>query len=192
MNKKLIVPLVLLAVVFFAVALMIFLSSGKDQVAPTPADAADGTAEVSPADTVDLKLFYMDRTDWRMIPISKRIPRPATRTELYREFLRLLLQPREEDRAPVPEGTQIRALYYVEADRVLVLDFNQALMTGFPGGSRSELEFIQFIVNNICFNFREIRSVRIMVAGNEVKTLSGHIDLSRPFRPNFAFLKQDE
>lgn len=192
MNKKLIIPLVALAVVFFAVALVIFLSHTKERTASMPSDAGDEKTEVTPADTVDLNLFYMDRTDWRLVPTTMRIPRPATRTELYREFLRLLLQPREEHWAPVPEDTQIRALYYVEADQILVVDFNQALMTGFPGGSRSELEFIQFIVNNICFNFREIRSVRLMVAGNEAKTLSGHIDLSRPFRPNFSFLKQDE
>jgi hypothetical protein len=192
MNKKLIIPLVALAVVFFTVALVIFLSQPEEPGAPAPTDATVAATEDTLADTVDLSLFYMDRSDWRLVPTSVRIPRPATRTELYREFLRLLLQPRQEQWAPVPEGTQIRALYYVEADRILVLDFNQALVTGFPGGSRSELEFIQFIVNNICFNFREIRSVRLMVAGNEVKTLSGHIDLSRPFQPNFAYLKQDE
>ena len=192
MNKKLLYSLVALAVVFFVVALVIFLSGSGAEKAPAGTTVPGAQREAVHADTVDLKLFFMDQSDWRLVPLTMRIPRPAVRTQLYREFLRLLLQPREGSRAPLPEGTSLRALYYLEADHILVVDFNQSLVTGFPAGSRSEMEFIRFIVNNICYNFREIHSVRFMVGGNEVKTLSGHIDLSRPFRPNFAYLKKDE
>jgi len=192
MNKKFLYPLVALAVIFFIVSLVIFLSGDKEGTVAPGSITRMVPDDAEQADTVDLKLFYMDNGDWRLVPMTIRVPRPAIRAELYREFLRLLLQPREEQRSPIPEGAEIRALYYLENDQVLVLDFNQELVTRFPVGSRSEMEFIRFIVNNVCFNFREIRSVRFMVAGNEVKTLSGHIDLSRPFKPNFAYLKQDE
>ncbi|MDY0296275.1 MAG: GerMN domain-containing protein [Acidobacteriota bacterium] len=192
MNKKLVLPLVGLAVVFFILALVFFFSRGKEKSVSASAEASSGIDDAVAAETVDLKLFYMESSDWRLIPITVRVPRPAIRTELYREFLRLLLQQREDHRAPIPAGVTLRALYFVEADRILVVDFNQDLIINFPGGSRAELEFIRFIVNNICYNFREIRSVRFMIAGNEAKTLGGHIDLSRPFLPDFSDLKQDE
>ena len=190
MNKKLRYGLIGIAVLFFIVTAVVLIFTGDNG----DADAStipEGTGEEVKADTVDLKLFTMRSGKWRLQPLTIRVPRPGVRTELYREFLRLLLQPRDGMIMTFPEGTALRTLFYLENSKILVVDFTQELTHRFPSGSRTEMEFIRFIVNNICYNFREIQSVRFMIAGNEVKTLSGHIDLLRPFRPNFAYL-QDE
>jgi len=190
MNKKLLYGLIGIAVLFFIVTAVVFIFNGGGGD-PDTAATPEGAGEEVMADTVDLKLFTMRPGNWRLQPLTIRVPRPGVRTDLYREFLRLLLQPREGMIMTFPEGTALRTLFYLENSKILVVDFTQELINRFPSGSRAEMEFIQFIVNNICYNFREIQSVRFMIAGNEVKTLSGHIDLSRPFRPNFAYL-QDE
>jgi hypothetical protein len=74
---------------------------------------------------------------------------------------------------------------------LLVLDFNDSLINDFPGGTTAELEFIYFIVDNICYNFKEIKKVKILSGGNENKTLAGHIDLEKPFFPDYNWLKDE-
>ena len=103
----------------------------------------------------------------------------------------LLIQEQDRHLAPVPPGLRLRTLYYVETRKMLVLDFNDKLITQFPGGTTAELEFIYFIVDNICFNFDEVKMVKFLVAGNEYSTLGGHIDFENPFYPDFRYLRVD-
>jgi hypothetical protein len=86
---------------------------------------------------------------------------------------------------------QLRGLYYLKSGEMLVLDFNDILSSSFPGGTTAELEFIYFMVDNLCYNFREIKKVKFLIGGNESKTLNGHIDLEKPFFPNFNWLKNE-
>ena len=91
----------------------------------------------------------------------------------------------------MPGGVQLRSLYYLVGTEMLVLDFNEPLGSAFPGGTTAELEFIYFMVDNLCYNFREIKKVKFLIGGNESKTLAGHIDLEKPFFPNFDWLKDE-
>ena len=75
---------------------------------------------------------------------------------------------------------------------MIVLDFREDLLTDFPGGSRGEIEFIYFFVNNICYNFNEVEKVKFLIGGNEYKTLSGHLNIQNPFYPNYRLIRDEQ
>jgi spore germination protein GerM len=100
----------------------------------------------------------------------------------------LLIKGEENYISPIPEGIQLRSLYYIEDENLLVLDFNEELIVKFPAGTNTELEFIYFFVDNFCYNFKEIKKVMFLVAGNNIKSLSGHIDMEGPFYPNYGYI----
>ncbi len=141
------------------------------------------------AEFVKVKLFYFSETSDYMQPVYREIEVPGIREELYKRFISLLLAGDNGRITPVPGGVQLRSLYFLGGKEMLVLDFNEQLGTDFPGGTTAELEFIYFMVDNLCYNFREIKKVQFLIGGNESKSLAGHIDLEKPFYPNFEWLQ---
>jgi len=86
----------------------------------------------------------------------------------------------------LPAGTQIRELYLLD-DGTAFVDFPREILGG-PGGSTSELLTVYAIVDSLALNFSEIHRVGILVEGEEVETLSGHLDLRYPLEPDPSFL----
>ena len=140
---------------------------------------------------IKVKLFYFSETSVYLEPVFREIEVPEIREELYKNFIALLLAGDSGHIVPVPAGVQLRSAYYLDKKEMLVLDFNDLLSGSFPGGTTAELEFIYFMVDNLCFNFSEIKKVKFLIGGNESKTLAGHIDLEKPFYPNFDWLKNE-
>jgi len=83
----------------------------------------------------------------------------------------------------LPAGTQALAAFFNPADRSVVLDFSQELVTGHPGGSAAESATLTSILRTVTLNFPEARSCAILVDGAQVETLAGHLNLARPFDP---------
>lgn len=140
---------------------------------------------------IKVKLFYPSDASPVMRPVFREIEVPEVREELYRRFISFLLAGDEKRVTPVPNGAQLRSLFYLGSREMLVLDFNELLGSAFPAGTDAELEFIYFMVDNLCYNFREIKKVKFLIGGNESKSLSGHVDLERPFFPDFTRLKDE-
>ena len=90
----------------------------------------------------------------------------------------------------VPEGTSLRQLY-VDRYGTAWVDFSAELKANLPGGSASETLTVYAIVNSIGLNVPEIRSVGILVGGNPVETLNGHLDLRRPLPPRRDWLAKE-
>ena len=67
-------------------------------------------------------------------------------------------------------------------------DFSSELVSGFPGGSASELLAVYAVVNSIGLNVPEIRRVGVLVDGRPLDTLAGHLDLRRPLAPDRSLL----
>jgi len=143
------------------------------------------------AEFIKVKLFFLSETSQYLQPVYREIEVPEIREELYKKFIALLLAGDAGYITPVPGGVQLRSLHYLGAREMLLLDFTETLASAFPGGTSAELEFIYFMVDNICYNFREIKKVKFLIGGNESKTLAGHLDLERPFFPDFAWLKDE-
>jgi len=171
--------------------LLVLVFSGKKGQRPEPEILSKTTANGVTAEFIQVKLFYGSEASLLMQPVSREIQVPDTREDLYREFLDLLLAGSKGLIVPLPDGVQLRSIFYLPKTEMLVLDFNDNLVNAFPGGSAAELEFIYFIVDNICYNFPEIKKVKLLSGGNETRTLAGHIELEKAFFPDFSRLKKD-
>jgi len=191
MTKKTRTILVLaaaaLAVLLIAVLLLRKHPAGfEPELLNREVDKGGGIAEF-----IKVKLFFLSETSQYLQPVYREIEVPEIREELYKKFIALLLAGDTGHITPVPDGVQLRSLHYLGAREMLLLDFTEPLASAFPGGTSAELEFIYFMVDNICYNFREIKKVKFLIGGNESKTLAGHLDLERPFFPDFAWLKDE-
>jgi spore germination protein GerM len=89
----------------------------------------------------------------------------------------------------IPPQTRLLALYVTEKG-IAYVDFDQAVRKNHAGGTLSELLTIYSVVNTLCLNVSDIYAVKILVDGREGKTLSGHIDIQKPFKANLLMLKE--
>ena len=64
-----------------------------------------------------------------------------------------------------------------------------SINTEHSGGSLEELFTIYTIVNTLTVNLPSISGVQILIEGQEVDTLAGHIDLRRPLAQSFKWVE---
>ena len=192
MSKRLLIALGALAFVFLVVSLVLFFNARK-QSGPQKTEAVPEETQEKKigGETLKVKLFFFTEESDRMIPVTGEMAIPEIREEIYRRFLELLLKREGFRITPVPEGIDVQAVFFLAAPGMLILDFNENLINLFPGGTEAELQFVYFFVNNVCYNFTEIKKVKFMAGGNEIKTISGHINMEQPFYPDNSYL-QDE
>jgi spore germination protein GerM len=79
----------------------------------------------------------------------------------------------------VPSGTQLRQVFVLD-NGTAYLDFNGELADGIRGGSMRELYTVYAIVDSVILNVKQIRRVGLLVNGQPVDSLNGHLDLRHP------------
>ncbi|MEN8223649.1 MAG: GerMN domain-containing protein [Acidobacteriota bacterium] len=191
MNKKIIYTLISLAVIFFVTSLIIYLSSSgtfKRAIEDKKGDS-EVVEETSP-ELEKVKIFFLTNKSYFFLPKNYELEKEENRLDFLKNFLDLMIRETSNFIAPFPEQTRLQSIFYIDDKQMAVLDFNEELLINFAGGSRGEIEFIYFFVNNLCYNFKEIKKVKILVAGNEYKTLSGHLDIENPYFPNYKYFRQ--
>jgi hypothetical protein len=96
-----------------------------------------------------------------------------------------------------PEGdlvgvlpSQTTLLNVTIEDSLITLDFSKELVTAHPGGTQSELLSVYALADTLTANFPYLRQLRILVEGEPVDTIKGHVDLRRPIYPDFSFVEE--
>lgn len=154
-------------------------------VAPTGAAADESTAGTLTVAT----LFHVSDDGMRLVGSPVRLARRANPTAQARAILEAqLAEPPAPLRSPIPAGTTLRAVYLTE-DGDAFVDFSAEIMLGHAGGSREELFTVYAVVNALILNLAAVDAVQILVAGVEVDTLAGHVDLQRPLPQNLDLLE---
>jgi len=191
MTAKLRNYLFIAIAIFIFAALLVVVCSRKKAEHPEPEILSKTIEDGSRIEFIKVKLFYYSEASSFLKPVYSELKVPEIREGLYKKFIELLLAGSNGLITPVPDGVQLRSVFYLQKMETLVLDFNDTLINAFSGGSAAELEFIYFIVDNICYNFKEIKKVKILSGGNEHKTLAGHIDLEKAFFPDYSRVKNE-
>jgi hypothetical protein len=182
--------LISIAIFLFA-ALLVVVCSRKKTDHPEPETLSKTAADGAITEFIKVKLFYYSESSAFLQPVYREMQVPEIKEELYKKFIDLLLTGNNDLIIPIPVGVQLRSVFYLPELEMLVLDFNETLINDFPGGTTAELEFIYFIVDNMCYNFKEIKKIKFLSGGNENKTLAGHIDLEKPFFPDYNRIKNE-
>lgn len=132
--------------------------------------------------TVERTLLYPAGDD--MLLSGVQVPLPATgdpQRDMAEVVKRYLVGPPGDGQVqPFPDHSGLRALFLMNGKDVAV-DLTGPVRSG--AGSDTETARVYGIVDTLALNFSSVRSVRILVDGQEVDTLLGHLDLSMPIPP---------
>ena len=137
----------------------------------------------TPATEREITLYFAAPGAEGLQAEPRTIPVAETPTPEVRATVEALIAGSRRGLTPTIDP-RVRLLDVYLVDRIVVLDFSAELQTTHTGGSVNELLTIYALVNTVTANFADVEAVKLLVEGEEIDTLSGHVDTRYPFRPN--------
>jgi spore germination protein GerM len=154
---------------------------------PTRSDSAV-MAERSDDDRV-VHLYFANSDQNALMAEQRSMPAGLQSDKAGVRIIQALLEgPKQRLERTIPTETRLRGFYILD-NRTAYVDLSNELREYHPGGARSELLTIYSIVNSLTMNLTDIETVKILIDGQEVTTLSGHMDLRFPMRANLLYVR---
>jgi sporulation and spore germination protein len=138
----------------------------------------------TPTDVMaQIQIFWAVAPD-RVAPMQVALPLSADPVKRARQVIdALILQvPTPEERTLPADATLLG--FYILPDGTAVADFSDTLSTGTPSGILSEQLAVDSIARTLETNVASLRRLKILIHGQEVDTLAGHVDLTGFFDLN--------
>jgi hypothetical protein len=184
-------PLAIAAIGAFVVgcAWLLFIALPRwyePQPVPTVA-AAPAAPPPAEARRIKATLFYVAEDGERLVGVERDVPFGESPSVQARRIIEEQLKDAPEPLvSAVPRGTGLRALFLTGGDAYI--DLSPEIASSHSGGSREEILTVYALVNALTMNLPAIARVQILVAGREVDTLAGHVDLRRPLQKNLKWI----
>jgi hypothetical protein len=160
------------------------------QVAPVSEEQARRElTQAAPASTsgpsTKTKLFWSSGAgDGSLMPVTVDLPLSKDPTLRAKQVLNTLLAgPVDGELRTLPPDAVLLA-FYLLPDGTAIADFSEALATAIPSGIESEQLAVDSISKTLEANVPQVRWLKILIHGQEVDTLAGHLDLTRTFLVN--------
>jgi hypothetical protein len=150
-----------------------------DTPVATPAGATPAVAHIKAT------LYFASEDGLRLVPAERDVPLADGVVAQARSILeaQLSAEPTAPLLSTIPTGATLRGLF-VSARNEAFVDLDPVIRTAHAGGSHQELMTVYTIVNVLLTNLPNLQEVQILIGGQEVDTLAGHVDLRRPLRKN--------
>jgi Sporulation and spore germination len=131
------------------------------------------------------KLFWSSGArDGSLMPVTLELPLPKDPTLRAKQVLNTLLAgPVDAELRTLPPDAVLLA-FYMLPDGTAIADFSEALATATPSGIESEQMAVDSLIRTLEANVAQVRWLKILIHGQEVDTLAGHLDLTRTFLVN--------
>lgn len=139
----------------------------------------------SKAQLVNIKVYYPDENATGLVAVEKSIKDTDNK---YQAAVEALMAGTEKKGLANVFPKKAKLLQVTVSGKVAKVDFSRELQKNFVGGSTGEEMLVGSVVNTLT-EFPEIQKVQILVDGQEVETLSGHMDLSQPLSRMTELLK---
>ena len=153
--------------------------------------AGESAAPPAGVPRITATLFYGSADGEALIPVRREVALADGIVPQAREILAAQLQGAAAPYLSViPEGTKLRAFYVTDRGDAFV-DLTGEVSSAHPGGSSTEMLTVFAIVNAVTANLPTIQRVQILVDGQEVDTLAGHVDLRRPLERDESLLREE-
>ena len=174
-----------LVVVAIGLTVTLFLIERSKQsvipTAPPPLPPAANPSDTPPPPQ-EINLFLLDPTSLTLVPVKteRRLHRTELTKRLSQVVTALIQETPPNFRNTIPRGTLLNESY-IDTQQTAYLDFSNHLSDGHIGGTTAELLTITAILKTVFDAFPDdIKQVQILIDGEEVKTLAGHLNLSQP------------
>lgn len=130
------------------------------------------------AQSLNVKVYYPDDSGMKLVEVERKITFDDSSNKYIAAVETLLEEPAEENLTKIfPDNAAIKSVTI--AGDLATVDLDGSFLKNFVGGSTGE-EFLVGSVVNTLTNFPEVKRVKFLVDGQEIETLSGHMDLSTP------------
>jgi hypothetical protein len=126
---------------------------------------------------VKASIFWAGGQDG-VAPVQIELPLSADPVQRSRQLLHALIaDPPTPDQRTLPADTDLLG-FYILPDGTAIADFSDALSTETPSGILSERMAVNSIAKTLANNVPGLLRLKILIHGQEVDTLAGHIDLT--------------
>jgi spore germination protein GerM len=171
-GKK--VVLVCILVALGAVAVWLGFTKVKQPAAPGEA--------ARPESLMTVTLYFGSPDGSGLVPEARDIQASRAGFESVKRVLEAILAgPAGDGVALIPPAAKVRGVYI--DGKTAYIDFSREIVDGFEGGSTGEYLLVASIVQTVCGAFPDVQAVAILVGGEEIDTIGGHLDVSRPLYP---------
>jgi len=134
---------------------------------------------------VTAKIFWAAGPD-NVAPVEIQLPLSADPVQRSKQVLHALItNPPTPEQRTLPADTQLLA-FYILPDGTAIADFSDTLTSETPSGILSEQVAVDSIAQTLANNVNALRRLKILIHGQEVDTLAGHVDLTGFFDLNSA------
>jgi spore germination protein GerM len=134
---------------------------------------------------VKARMFWAsDEDESALSPVTIELalsPDPVLRAKQVLNTL--LAGPVSSDLRTLPPDAALLA-FYLLPDGTGIADFSEALATSTPSGIESEQLAVDSIARTLEANVPQVKRIKILIHGQEVDTLAGHLDLTQMFVVN--------
>lgn len=168
------------------------LLEGEESADTAAADGEEPPEDLVPLDPADHQVevvLYFADVEGRLVPEQRLLERRRRPADQAREIIFALLEgPRitgmSQTLSPVlPPETRVRAVH-LGADGTAYVDLDASFAQGLSQGSEDALIAVQALTETLAANLQEVGRLKILVEGEEVRDLGGHLDLSQPLIPS--------
>jgi hypothetical protein len=137
----------------------------------------------TPSDVVTrAKLFWASADDPQTLaPVIIELPLSKEPVLRAKQVLNTLLAgPVDVELRTLPADA-VLIEFYLLPDGTAIADFTEALSSSMPSGIQSEEMAVESIERTLEANVPQVRRLKILIHGQEVDTLAGHLDLTGYF-----------
>jgi hypothetical protein len=141
---------------------------------------------INPGDPrVKTNLFWAaDAETSTLTPVVVELPLSNDPVLRSKQVLNVLLAgPVDAELRTLPPDAVLLA-FYLLPDGTGIADFSEALGTSIPSGIASEQLAVDSITRTLGANVPKVQRLKILIHGQEVETLAGHLDLTGAFAVN--------
>ena len=126
-----------------------------------------------------LKLFYATDNPRQFKAESVRVPETGSlRVQVKHLLDQFDSRAAQDDPRIWPLPLKVRAVY-LRGGGMLVVDFEKPVQYNQAVSAQEELLMIRSLLKTLTVNFPEVKTVRLLIGGQEAETLAGHLDISR-------------
>ena len=134
---------------------------------------------------VKAKLFWASDAEYSDL-VADTVELPLSNEPVLRakQVLNTLLAgPVDSELRTLPPDAALLA-FYILPDGTGVADFSEAMANSIPSGVQSEQLAVDSITRTLEANVPQVRRLKILIHGQQVDTLAGHLDLTGTFPVN--------
>lgn len=144
----------------------------------------------SPAYSLQITLYFPHKNEPSLGVEKREINFGSSLTEQARNVVLALMAGPQTNLTPVfNPGEHLRQVFVDQAG-IAYVDLMATAIRGLHAGVLRERLCLWSLINSLCLNLEGVKAVEVLIEGQKVPTLFGHVDLSYALYPDLSLIKK--